>query len=348
MLKEILDARKLPALKSREEMLDVLMHEEYGYLPPLPEKVEFVEKKNSINNFCAGKAKLSDIDITVTLYGEKFTFPAQLTMPTKKGKHPFFVSINFTFDDDMPNRYLPSEEIVDNGYAIISFRCEDVTSDDENFDDGLAGVITRNTAHTSTSCGKLAMWAWAAQRLMDYAETREELDLTRAIVCGHSRLGKTALLCAATDTRFACGYSNDSGCSGAAITRNKVGETAEDIYRVFPYWFCDNYKKYSNNEDSMPFDQHWLIASIAPRLAYVASASEDEWADPDSEFLGCVAASGAYESLGMPGFVCEDRLPKIGDAFHEGNIGYHLRAGRHYFSREDWNILMKFFERKCK
>ncbi len=345
MIKEILEARRIPALKSREEMLDVLLREEYGYLPPLPEKIEFVEKNSSINNFCAGKATLSNLEVTVTLYGEKFTFPAHLTLPAKEGKHPFFISINFR--EDIPDRYMWSEEIVDNGYAVISFCYEDVTSDDEDFDNGLAGVIKRNTEHTDTSCGKIAMWAWAAQRLMDYAETRDELDLTRAVVCGHSRLGKTALLCAATDTRFTCGHSNDSGCSGAAITRNKVGETADDICRVFPYWFCDNYKKYANNEDNMPFDQHWLIASIAPRLAYVASASEDMWADPESEFLGCVAASGAYEALGMTGFVCEDRLPKIGDAFHEGNIGYHLRAGKHYFSREDWNILMRFLERKA-
>ena len=96
----------------------------------------------------------------------------------------------------------------------------------------------------------------------------------------------------------------------------------------------------------MPFDQHYLIASIAPRLAYVASAWEDTWADPASELLSCVAATPAYEALGLTGMVCEDRLPVIGDEYHDGHIGYHLRAGLHYFGREDWLRLMSFEKKK--
>ena len=157
--------------------------------------------------------------------------------------------------------------------------------------------------------------------------------------------GKTALVTGATDERFAMAHSNDSGCSGAAITRGKVGESTAKICEVFPYWFCENYKKYADNEDAMPFDQHYLIASIAPRKAYVASAIEDTWADPSHEMLACVAASETYENAGLTGFVCEDRLPETGDRFHEGNIGYHLRAGTHYFGREDWLISMEYFKK---
>ena len=86
------------------------------------------------------------------------------------------------------------------------------------------------------------MWAWAAQRVMDYAITLDCLNKNRGTVCGHSRLGKTALLAAATDERFFCAYSNDSGCGGAAISRKKDGEKINDICKAFPYWFCDNYK----------------------------------------------------------------------------------------------------------
>ena len=96
----------------------------------------------------------------------------------------------------------------------------------------------------------------------------------------------------------------------------------------------------------MPFDQHFLLAGCAPRLVYVASAIEDDWADPNSEYLSCCAAGEVYERLGMTGFVHPDRLPQTGDVFHEGAIGYHLRAGRHFLSREDWNNYFRFLRSK--
>jgi hypothetical protein len=239
-----------------------------------------------------------------------------------------------------------TEEIIDQGYAILSFCYEDVTKDNGDFTSGLAGVLYENGERRERDAGKIAMWAWAAQRIMDYADAEPRLDKNRSIVCGHSRLGKTALLCGATDERFKFVYSNDSGCSGAAITRDKEGEKIVDIIQRFDYCFCKSYAQYQGREHDMPFDQHFLVASIAPRYAYVASAYEDQWADPVSEMLTCVVAGKRYEEMGLRGFVCEDRLPKIGDIYHEGTIGYHLRAGLHYFSREDWNKFIKFIDSK--
>jgi hypothetical protein len=186
------------------------------------------------------------------------------------------------------------------------------------------------------------MWAWAAQRVMDYALTLDRLDPARGTVCGHSRLGKTALLAAATDTRFACAYSNDSGCSGAALARGTKGETVKDICERFPFWFCENYKKYADNEENMPFDQHYLIACIAPRYVHLGSASDDWWADPKSQYLSCVAAGEAFEN----GFKYENRLPQIGDCFIQGDVAFHMRKGLHYYSREDWLKSIEFINSK--
>lgn len=340
MLKEILKQRGVPELKSREEMLDILQTEEYGFIPKKPDSVEFIIHENIEPLFCARKATLKKIE-AVCKFGEKsFTFPFYFSYPNKEGKLPFFVNVNFR--DNLPDLYLPIEEITDNGFAVLSFCHNDVTSDKDDFTSGLAGILYEGGKRNPTDAGKLAMWAWATHRIMDFAETCENLDLNRAAVCGHSRLGKTALLSAATDTRFKFAYSNDSGCSGAAITRGKQGETVDNICGSFSYWFCENYSKYKNNEAEMPFDQHYLIASIAPRFVIVGSAAKDTWADPDSEMLSCVVASKAYEDLGLKGFICEDRLPEIDDIFFEGNIGYHLRANDHYFSRLDWQRLMDF------
>ncbi len=325
-------------------MLDILQREEYGYIPPPPDKLSFRVHDGYIPNFCAGKASSRLVEAEMEIAGKPFSFPFHVAIPKRAGKHPFFVCINFR--PAVPDRYIPTEEIIDNGFAVLSFCYTDVTSDDGDFRSGLSAVLYPEGKREPTSAGKLALWAFAAQRVMDYAVTIEELDPAHSAVCGHSRLGKTALLAAATDERFRLAYSNDSGCSGAALSRGKRGENVKSICSVFPFWFCENYLRYSSREEKMPFDQHYLLASIAPRLAYVASAAEDDWADPVSEFLTCAATSPVYECFGLSGLVCGDELPTVGTSLHAGSVGYHLRAGLHYFSRTDWLELMRFAREK--
>ena len=344
MLVTELKKRNLPPVPARDEAVDLLCREEYGYLPPTPDAISFAVERNVIRSFCAGAATVDRITASCVIGETSFSFPFYVTLPTKEGKHPFFVMINFR--RDVPDRYMPSEELIDSGFAVLSFSYTDVTSDDGDFTNGLAGVLYPDGVRGNRDAGKIAMWAWAAQRVMDYAETLDCLDLSCSVVCGHSRLGKTALLAAATDERFAYAYSNDSGCSGAAITRGKEGERVRDICQRFPYWFCENYQKYIDREDEMPFDQHWLIGAIAPRSVCVGSATEDRWADPHAEQLSCLAASEAYERLGRRGFVGGNAFAVEGESFFEGQIGYHLRRGLHYFSRHDWHRLIAFVQRK--
>ena len=96
----------------------------------------------------------------------------------------------------------------------------------------------------------------------------------------------------------------------------------------------------------MSFDQHYLIAANVSHKVYVASDAGDDWACPPNEYMSCIAASTYYEKHGRKGFVYPDRLPQVGEKFHEGDIGYHLRAGRHYLSREDWKYYLQFLNRE--
>ncbi len=341
MLYDRLSELGLPEYRSREEAIRLLLSEQYGFLPPMPDEISFDVQRGNIRNFCAGKASLIRVNINCIISGRSFSFPFWSMIPNDEKKYPFFVMLGF--DRNVPNKYLPAEEILDNGFAVLYLCYEDVTSDDGDFENGLSGVLYGNGERGDADAGKIAMWAWAAQRVMDYAETLDSLDKDNSIVCGHSRLGKTALLAGATDERFRFSYSNDSGCSGAAITRGKRGENVEKVTDSFPYWFCKNYTKYRGRESEMPFEQHFLISAIAPRYAYVASAEADIWADPCAEFLSCVAATEEYKKQGLRGLVCEDRLPICPEYFHNGEIGYHIRRGLHYFSREDWRIFIEYF-----
>lgn len=335
-MKTLLESKKLPELKSREEMLDILQSQVYGYLPEKPVHMQF-EVVRKFPNYCAGNAQRIHLRAICTLSdGKIFSFPFQATLPTDGKKHPFFVMPGFSGEEAA--RYLPAEELIDGGFAVLHFDYQDVATDDHIFSRGLPGVIFDGKAREGADPGKIAFWAWAAHRVMDYAQTRGDvLDLNRGCVCGHSRLGKTALLAAATDTRFAYAYSNDSGCCGAAISRDKEGETTEKIWNRFPYWFCPNFAAWAGKEQEMPFDQHYLLACIAPRKLLVGSASEDLWADPVSEQLCVMAAAPAFGTT-----LDFEKPAEIGQAFLDQNPGYHLRKGTHYFSRHDWHRLMEF------
>ncbi len=189
----------------------------------------------------------------------------------------------------------------------------------------------------------ISAWAWGLSRIMDYIETDPDLDAAHTAVIGHSRLGKTALWAGANDVRFRLVVSNDSGCGGAALSRRCFGETLGGMKDVFPYWFCRGMDKYAYRSGAMPYDQHTLLALTAPRPLYVASASEDLWADPRGEFLGLKAANPAYALFGSAGLPAEE-MPPIGVSV-QGDCGYHLRFGPHDLREEDWTHYLDFADR---
>ena len=348
----LLNERKLPALlefadgtsvtrenfgERRREILEILSSEIYGTAPAAPKEVRATvdtPNKKKYGHY-GGKVRISDLTLSFDTDKGEFTFPAVEVVPKSDKKLPVLVLLNFR--PDVPDRGFPTEEIADDGCAVVRICYKDVTDDaDDDFSTGIAPMYDRE----KYSWGKIRMWAFAASRVMDYLETTDYADLSRVAVVGHSRLGKTALVAAAYDERFALACSNDSGCSGAAVTRDKVGENIKAITKNFPYWFSEKYRDYVEKEHELPFDQHFLVASIAPRRVSIGSASADTWADPVSEYLTASAASPAWELLGESGFVHPDRLPEIGDVFMDGRVSYHLRAGKHFFSRTDWRVYL--------
>ena len=368
----------------RPEILSMLTHEMFGEAPGAPEKMSFKVESNTsdaldglarrkeITIHLEGTAKTEGIDVNVLIY-----LPAETNKPS-----PVFLGLNFAGNHSIQNdpditlsdtwmrsnpqkgivdhrsteasrgsgsSRWPVEKILQRGYGVVTAYYGDIDPDfDDGWQNGVHPMFYRESQKSPEShqWGSIAAWAWGLSRIMDYLETDPDVAANKVSVLGHSRLGKTSLWAGANDERFALVISNNSGCGGAALSKRAVGETVRRINSSFPHWFCDNFTYYNDREQLLPFDQHFLIALMAPRPVYIASAEEDRWADPKGEFLSGVHADSVYRLLGKKG-ISAQKMPQtnhpVGDT-----IRYHMRTGKHDVTDYDWEQYMNFADKHLK
>jgi len=364
----------------RPEVLGLFSDHVYGRTPSVKTKLEF-EVLSTDPEALEGKAVRKEVRVYPTGDRNGPSFDLLLYLPrAARQPAPTFLGLNFggnhTIAPDpgirLSGRWMrnnpqggvadnrageasrgsaasrwPLEMILGRGYALATVYCGDFEPDHaEGWKHGVRAALSPNGANTEWSpedWGCIGAWAWGLSRALDYLEAEEAVDSGHVAVIGHSRLGKTTLWAGAQDERFALVVSNDSGEGGAALARRRFGETTAIINRAFPHWFCGRFKEYSGREDTLPVDQHMLIALTAPRPAYVASAEEDRWADPRGEFLAAKHASPVFELLGVPGLDAAE-MPGLHQPVG-GRIGYHIRAGKHDVTDYDWEQYLNFADR---
>ena len=244
----------------------------------------------------------------------------------------------------------PIEKIVERGYALVTFYRGDIFADSllgnefpgDPLKTGLLGAHPELQNRNDNFSG-IGAWAWALSRALDFLETDPAINAHKVAVFGWSRLGKAAIWAGAQDERFAMVISNESGKGGAALSKHLVGETVEHLNQAYPYWFCKNFRQYSKNEPALPFDQHEILALIAPRPLYVASAIDDTGSDPLGEFLGAKAASPVWCLLGETGLTSQ-KWPAV-DQPVKGRVSYHVRSGGHDVTEFDWTQYLNFADR---
>ncbi len=366
--------------KQRPDILKLFTDEVYGKVPGI-QKISEVKVWETSDNAVNDLATRKQFSLFFKKGNRNLEVNVLMYLPKNAQKAPVFLAYNFTGNHTVytdPNIRLteswvandpslgiinnqvteqsratasngwPIEKIIRSGYGLVTLYYGDVDPDKNDFSDGIEPFFyTKNQIKPrSNEWGSIAAWAWGLSRVMDYLEKDPDVDAKKVAVLGHSRLGKTALWAGATDQRFAMVISNESGCGGAALSKRTYGETVEIINTSFPYWFCDNFKKYNNREDLLSIDQHMLLALIAPRPLYVASAEDDKWADPRGEFLSAKYASAVYKLLGLEGLPVKE-MPVVNQPVM-GTIGYHIRTGKHGLTTYDWEQYIRFADKHFK
>lgn len=354
--------------KRRPELKKLFQEHMYGQIPPKPKKIDF-NVTGEYGDFLGGKAVLKTVTIS---FGSPEAPKIDLLVISPKGKQkaPAFLVLNFcgnhaiTDDKRVPlqrgwakcspnNRATdadraaqakdwPLEEIVDRGYALATFCNNDVDSDRADVSDGVYKWL--NPDAPTHNRGTIAAWAWGFHRAMDYLVTDKAIDPKRVATVGHSRNGKTSLLAAAMDERFALAIPHQAGCGGTAPSRGTTGESVAQINKGFPHWFNAEFKKYNDAPQKLPFDQNCLVALMAPRPVLFSNAVEDQWANPSGQFEVLQAAEPVYKLLKAGGLDAKE-MPELGKLVNS-KLGYFIRPGKHSMIKEDWMVFLEFADKQ--
>ena len=365
--------------KRRPELAALFQHYMYGQLPPKPEKIIFRQQAEH-SDFLGGKAVLKFV--TISFGGDSPRIDLMLVLPNTRKKVPTFLVLNFcgnhaiTADPRVPltrgwlyssckgctnNQATdqargaqaedwPLEEIIKRGYGLATFCNTDVDSDRADVSDGIYAWLAKNKSASEPppthNRGSIAAWAWGFHRAVDYLVGDNRVDPKRIAAVGHSRNGKTALLAAALDERIAMAIPHQAGCGGTAPSRGKVGESVKKINDSFPHWFNAEFKNFNERPERLPFDQHCLMALMAPRPFLLSNAQEDQWANPTGQFEMLQAAVPVFRLLNAAD-VGPKAMPELGKLANT-KLGYYIRPGKHSMNRDDWMVFLEFADKHLK
>lgn len=303
---------------------DLLVDVGYGGPPPVPDHVEVETRSEARVRRLPGAPRLLALRLRAQLGGGEVAFAVRLLLPDAPAPVPAVAYGDgcwWHLDDATLARFAAR------GVALAVFDRTEAAPDGGRTEGGGAPPERRGGLFDlvpGATFGALSAWAWAYARVVDLLLGRAEVDPGRIAVTGFSRGGKAALLAGAIDERIALLHAHASGAGGAAPYR-VLGEGAEtlDVARAFPTWFGPRLGAYLGRESELPFDQHAVLAAVAPRTLLLSCGTDDRWANPAGTMAAARAAGEAYRLLGKP------------DALRVA-----LREGGHGHTPADWQLLL--------
>ena len=349
----------------RPELLALFTREIFGVAPPRSPKQSFVVFDKG-SDALGGKAIRRQVTLLLNGDPKGPRFDLLVYIPkAAKGRVPAILGINFSGNHAITTdpgvritsnpaesgrgvnaAQWPVEEMLDRGYALATFYRGDVDPDTKDGFDKSLKAFYPELQNRGDNFSTIGEWAWALSRALDYLATDRAIDARRVAAFGWSRLGKAALWAGATDERFAAAISNESGAGGAKLFHRGMGENITRLNTVFPHWYDQNFRKYNERDTTLPFDQHEVIALIAPRAVYIASAVQDANSDPEGEFAAAKAAEPVFLLLGKQGLGVE-KWPAV-DHPVGGDIAYHVRSGGHDVKAFDWEQYLRFLDKHLR
>ena len=306
--------------KRRQEIYRTAVELPYGKQPPEPEFLE-IEPLN-----------LSQYTHTYRLITGPRLHPVSFTMtvkfPETEGPHPAVIDGDLCWDYAFDKEFI--QTFTKNNILLVLFNRTELVADVAEA--GRKSPLYQ--AYPDYSFGALGAWAWGYSRCVDALEKLGFADMSCIAFTGHSRGGKTALLAGVLDQRAAIVNPNDSGAGGCGCFRVRVSaiteageekrnEQLDDLIQQFPYWFSRELADYSDREDELPYDQHFLKAMISPRVLIETDAASDLWANPVGSWQTAMAAKEVYRFLNA-----------------EDHLYLHYRKGYHFHKIEDIQVLV--------
>ena len=348
----------------RPEIVNFFAQNMYGEVPvpssPIKKTFHLIsEDKTILNGLCTRK----DVKITFENKIGKVTMPLVLFVPNgKEQKVPVILLANGGdikrngLRMDSPQSYgrtangIPLHQLMTRGIGIATVDYEAFGVDRRNSEGKVSGGIAnlffeKDQEYTKENeWGMIGLWAYALRAGMDYLETDEDINVAQVTPLGCSISGKVSLWAAVTDLRFGGVLLSTAGHGGDAIWRREYGETLRNMVDHLPTWICRNAREFAADVHQMPVDQHCLLACMAPRPLYVATAHHDLWADQLGQWIGTYNAKPAYKLYGKKVAFESDKQPAINQPIVKSQIGYHVRSGVHGLELYDWEQYMKFIE----
>lgn len=361
--------------KRRPELLKMFQEIMYGEVPPLPDRTAYTlltEKKDARNGLAIRREIRMDflmdngmrrmaimllyipahvqhkvpVAVNLTFGGnESVTTEEDITITGQLGKFDSF----FLRPGERVERW-PVDSILKRGYALAVCSYHDFFADtyDSRWQTSIYELFRTKEELNGRpeNASAISAWAWGYSRMLDCLQTVPEIDPGKALCVGHSRLGKTSLWAGVNDDRFKVVCVNDSGCGGASLSRRLFGETLFSMYHkhnIGQYWFNDEMDQYIRHPERLPFDQHELLALVAPRVLCVHSATEDLWADPKGEYLSAWHAGPAFRLFGKEPLASPVQPPPetpVGT-----DVCYFLRTGKHSILQSDWDVYLDAADR---